>query len=384
MDFSFDEETLILLDSFSKFIKRELILKIEQNNLNHNRDIPIDILEDVRKRSAELGFYGIHMPKEVGGGGLSNIGTCALREEASKSGCILAPLALSGPEGTSPVFLFCNEDQKKKYVYPLINAEKTTCFAFTEPEAGSDPNGIKTTARKDGDFYILNGLKHYITNADRADYAVIMALTDPKLGLGGGLSAFIVEKETPGYRIGRIHDFMGSFVGVNQAEIILEDCKVPKENMIGKEGNAFISLMSFVAAGRLGIGASSVGIAHYLLEQCKEYANTRVQFGRPISRNQAIQWMLAEMATELYAARSMVYHCAWMVDQGKDAFKESSMVKLFATEMVGRVADKAVQIFGGMGLSKELPIEAIYRNVRALRIVEGTSEIQKIIIYRAL
>ncbi len=265
----------------------------------------------------------------------------------------------------------------------MATGEYIAAFALTEPEAGSDAANIRTTAVRDGDNYVLNGTKHFISNGPIADFVTVMAVTDKELRAKGGITAFIVEKGTPGFSVGQIHRKMGNR-GAHQSELLFDHCVIPTKNMIGELGMGFKVAMKTLDATRLTVLATAVGMAERLLELSAQYAKIRVQFGKPIAANQAIQWMLADMATEIYAARNMMYHAAWKADQGQKFSTESAMFKLFASEIVCRCADRALQIHGGMGYMKDLVIERIYRDARLLRIVDGTSEIQRIVIARSV
>jgi acyl-CoA dehydrogenase len=339
---------------------------------------------ELRRRSAEAGFYAAHMPEEAGGWGLSNLATTLLVEEAAKTGLQFASWVLGppNPEAPTPILMALPEHLREKYVGPLVRAETSMCFALTEPEAGSDAQSIRTTARLEGDEWILNGRKHFITNGADADLALVFAVTDPEKRAAGGITAFLVERGAPGFSTGKRQKVLGGVMA--PAELVFEDCRVPRDNVVGEVGYGFPAAMTFLNAGRAFIGALCVGIADHLLRISTEQAKQREAFGRPIGRYQAIQWMLADSATEVHAARLMTYHLAWLVDRGEQPIRESSMVKLWGTEMVGRVADRAVQVWGGMGLLTEGPVERIWRWVRTLRIVEGTSEIQRMIIARSL
>ncbi len=382
MDFTIPEEIEMLRQSLRKFIEKELIPMEEAARFDPDEGVPQDLLKKVRKRSHELGFWAIDLPEEHGGGGMNMLGSVILREESSKYFCSLTQGIFGGPEGPSKILLAGTPAQIEKYLIPVINAEQTCCFALTEPNAGSDAASIETSAVKDGDSWVINGLKHFITNGPYADYAIVFAVTDRQKRARGGITCFLVDKGTPGLSIGMLQKTMGG--GDNQCELVFEDCRVPKENVLGEEGMGFITAMTFLGGGRLNIAAGAVGMTEKLLKASVEYAKQRVQFGKPIGTKQAIQWMLADIATELFAARSMVYNTAWRIDQGEMAVKEMAMCKLYATELVNRAADVAVQVHGGMGYMKELPIERVYRGVRALRIVEGTSEIQRYIIARSI
>ncbi len=382
MDFTIPEEIEMLRSSLRKFIAKEVIPMEEEAGYDPDEGVPQDLLKKVRKRSYELGFWAIDLPEEHGGGGLNTLGTVILREEVSKYFCSLTQGIFGGPDGPSKILLAGTKEQIEKYLVPVVKAEKSCCFALTEPNAGSDAASIETTAVKDGDDWVINGMKHFITNGPYADYAIVFALTDREKRGHGGITCFLVDKGTPGLSIGRTQHTMGG--GDAQCELIFEDCRVPSENALGEIGMGFVTAMTFLGGGRLNIAAGAVGMTEKLLSASTEYAKQRVQFGKPIASKQAIQWMLADIATELFAARSMVYDTAWRLDQGEMAVKEMAMCKLYATELVNRAADVAMQIHGGMGYMKELPIERVYRGVRALRIVEGTSEIQRFIIARAL
>lgn len=382
MDFTIPEEIQMLRQSLRKFIEKEVVPMEEKARFDPDDGVPQDLLREVRRRSYELGFWAIDLPEQYGGGGLNMLGTVILREEVSKYFSSLTQAIFGGPEGPSKILLAGTPEQIAKYLVPVIKAEQTCCFALTEPNAGSDAASIETSAVQDGDYWVINGLKHFITNGPYADYAIVFAVTDRERRGRGGITCFLVEKGTPGFSIGMIQKTMGG--GDNQCELVFEDCRVPKENVLGEVGMGFVTAMTFLGGGRLNIAAGAVGMTEKLLNASVDYSKQRVQFGKPIATKQAVQWMLADIATELFAARSMVYNTAWRIDQGEMAVKEMAMCKLYATELVNRAADVAVQIHGGMGYMKELPIERVYRGVRALRIVEGTSEIQRFIIARSL
>ncbi|MCB9587433.1 MAG: acyl-CoA dehydrogenase family protein [Polyangiaceae bacterium] len=381
MDFTLSEETRAVRDAFTRWVKEELIPLETKEQLDPDQGIPTEIVKRVRKQAADLGFYSHHMPEEVGGGGFSNLQSSVLREACGRSGSFLASYAIAGPEGPSPMHLMFNAEQREHYLTPLIAGETSACFMLSEPGAGSDAQHISTRAEKRGDKWILNGTKHFITNGKHADWGVVFATNDPSKGAKGGISAFIVE---PGmYQVGRAHRAMAGFEG--QTEIVFEDAEVPAKNLVGQEGMAFLTAMTFLGIGRLQIAANCVGVADYLLSLGVDYAGQRQAFGQPIGARQGVQWMLADSATEIYAARNMVYHTSWLVDAGgQDPTRELSMCKLYATEMVNRVCDRVLQIHGGMGWMKDCPTERYFRSLRVLRIVEGTSEIQRMVIARTL
>ena len=388
MDFTIPDEYRELLDSFKGFLDRE-VSPVEERYRQRLQEDEWDremreAGQALRRRSAELGFYAAHMPEEVGGWALPSLGYTLLVEEGAKTGMRFASFVLGppNPEAPTPILMDLPEHVRDKVVPPLVRAETSMCFALTEPEAGSDAQSIQTSAAHDGDVWVLNGRKHYITNGAHADHALVFAVTDPEKRAGGGITAFLVERDTPGFVVGRHQRTIAG--DTNQAELVFEDCRVPSDHVVGEVGYGFQTAMRFLNAGRAYIGALCVGIADWLVRIGVEQANSRQAFGKPIGKNQAVQWMLADSALEIHSARLMTYHLAWLVDQGEQPIRESSMVKLNNTEMVNRVADRAVQIFGGMGVLAEGPVERIYRYVRMLRIVEGTSEIQRLVIARSL
>jgi acyl-CoA dehydrogenase len=388
MDFSIPDDYQQLLSSFRSFLDREVRPVEERFQPDLQDDRFTDEMKEeglrLRRKSAELGFYAAHMPEGVGGQGLSNLGYTLLIEEGGKSGLRFGSYVLGppNPESPNPILMDLPEHLHARFVEPLVRGETTMCFALTEPEAGSDAQAIRTTAVLDGEEWVLNGRKHFITNGAHADVSVVFAANDREKRANGGITAFLVERGTPGLVVGKHQKTLAG--DTNQSELVFEDCRVPRDHVIGQVGFGFGSAMKFLNGGRAYIGAMCVGIADYLIRICTEYAKDRQTFGKPIGKYQAVQWMLADSALEVHAARLMTYHLAWLVDRGEYPIKESSMVKLNNTEMVNRVADRAVQIYGGMGLLTEGPVERIYRYVRMLRIVEGTSEIQRVIIARSL
>ncbi|MFN2525801.1 MAG: acyl-CoA dehydrogenase family protein [Actinomycetota bacterium] len=384
MDFEFPREYLELKKNFLDFIEREV--RPLEADLDPEEDaVPIELVNRVRRRSAELGFYAADFPEDLGGSGLPQLGMVLLREAAWGGGSRLGLATTYGPEGPTGVLLSGTDEQKKEYLVPLISAEKSMCFALTEPDAGSDAQNIRTTAVKDGDEWVLNGTKHFITNGKYADFALVFAANDRERRAQGGITAFIVERDTPGFTVGRAQ--RGMVEGEGQFELIFEDCRVSEEQVLGGPGNVglgFYSAMQFLAMGRLSIAAMCNGLADVCLKAAIEYAKSRVAFDRPIGKNQYVQGHLVDSVVELKASRLMTYECAWLYDQGDPVIQESSIVKLYASEMVNRVADRAIQVHGGMGWMRELPLERIYRFVRIFRLVEGTSEIQKYIIAKTL
>lgn len=338
-----------------------------------------EIPADIMKKAKELGLFGLSVPEEYGGLGLSMVGKVAILEELGRTHNGFTTV-IGGHTGIGGVGIveMGTEEQKRKYLPDMATGDRIGAFALTEPEAGSHASNLKTTAVRKGDKYILNGRKHFITNATIADIFTVMAVTDPTKG-PKGITSFIVERDTPGLIIGKKEKKMG-LRGSHTAEIIFEDCEVPAENVLGEEGQGYVNALKILANGRAGMAARNLGSSQKLLEMSLEYAHTRVQFGKPIFEQQIIQHYLAEMALEIEALRSFTYRVAWMVDQKMNVIKEAAMVKLLGSETYNRVADKAVQIHGGLGYIKEYPIERFYRDARITRIYEGTSEIQKNII----
>ena len=388
MDFRIPGELEEVRSSFKAFLEREVAPVEEKFRQQIQEDEWTDEMRDaaqeLRRKSAEIGYYGAHLPEEVGGWGLSVLGMTLLIETAASSGYRMAigVLGPPNPEAPTPLLLKTPPELQKKYLVPLIKAEKTMCFALTEPDAGSDAQAIRTKAVRDGDHFVLNGRKHFITNGANADFAVVFAVTDPEKKAAGGITAFIVERDYPGYTVGKRQKTLAG--ETNQVELIFEDCRVPAGNIVGEEGFGFQAAMGFLNAGRAYIGAMCLGLADYCVRVATEYAKERKTFGKPIGKNQAIQWMLADSVVEIEAARWMTYHLAWLVDQGEQPIKESSIVKLYNTEMASRVSDRAIQVFGGMGVLTEGPVERVWRFVRMMRVVEGASEIQRLIIARTL
>ncbi len=385
MDFSIPAEYAELQRNMTGFIDREL-RPLEESELDPEEDdVPVELRDRVRRRSAELGFYAADFPEDLGGSGLPQLGMVLLREAAARSGCRLAGFTTYGPEGPTGLLLNATDEQKKKYLVPLIAAEASMCFALTEPEAGSDAQSIRTTAVKDGESWILNGTKHFITNGKHADFALVFAANDRAKKAQGGITAFIVEQGTPGFTVGRAQ--RGMVEGEGQFELVFDDCRVSEEQILGGPGNVgmgFYSAMQFLAMGRLSIGALCNGIADYALSLGIEHAKNRTAFDRPIGKNQYVQGHIVDSVVELKASKLMTYECAWKYNTGDPVIQESSIVKLYASEMVNRVADRMIQVHGGMGWMRELPLERIYRLVRIFTLVEGTSEIQKYIIAKTV
>jgi acyl-CoA dehydrogenase len=373
MDFQLDEDILFLKNNIKEFVKNEVepfAMQIEEEN-----NIPSELIE----KTKEMGLFSLSIPEEYGGLGIGMVGKCALYEEIGKThnGYTTLIGAHTGI-GSVGIVEMGNEAQKRKYLPDMARGSRLGAFALTEPQAGSHATNLKTTAVKKGNKYILNGTKHYITNATVADVFTVMALTDPEKG-AKGITSFIVEKGFPGFEVGKEERKMG-LRGSHSAELIFTDCEVPEENVLGEVGQGYVNALKILANGRAGLAARNLGSSQKLLDLCMEYVQEREQFHVPIIEHQAVAHMLAEMALEIEALRSFTYRVAWMVDQKKKVIKEAAMLKLFGSEVYNRVADKAVQIHGGLGYIMDYPIERFYRDARITRIYEGTSEIQKNII----
>jgi acyl-CoA dehydrogenase len=390
MDFTIPEELTALRKSFGTFLDRE-VRPIEDGlfedltGLDPDRERLYEGALAVRRRSAQEGFYACYLPEAVGGWGVSTLGTALLVEEAARSGIRLAPLALGvpNPSGPSPMLLQLPEHLWPTYLLPLVRAEKTMCFALTEPEAGSDAQAIRTTARRDGDGWVIDGMKHYITNGDKADFAVVFAVTDKEKRADGGITAFVVPRDQ--YRVGKVQVTMAD---AHPAELWFDGARVPGDHVVGEVGRGFQAAMSFLNGGRAGFAAQSLGLAEFCLEQAIAHARSRTAFGKPLAANQGVSFPLAECKAEIEAMRWMTYHLAWAVDRkdqsAQDTMLDSSIAKFYCTERAYAVADRCLQVFGGMGLLREGPVERVLRHLRVLRVVEGASEVQKLVIARSL
>lgn len=378
MDFEFSENIRLMRDTVRRFVKNDLEPISQQ--VEEEEKIPEKVVQKMR----ELGFFGLSIPEDYGGMGLNTLGECVLNEEFGRvNSCFRSRFGTNNGIGSQGIMIDGTLEQKENYLPRIASGEWTAAFALTEPNAGSDAANIQTKAVKKGDVYLLNGLKHFITNGDIADVVTVMAVTDKEKG-PRGVTAFIVEKTFPGYSVGKVDHKMGVH-GNNTSELVFEDCQVPAANIIGGlEGKGFVTAMKVLEKGRITIAAVCVGTAQYVLDMSIAHSKQRIQFGKPISANQAIQWMLADMAISIYAGRQMVYHTAWSRDQKQRVTQQAAICKVYCTEMVNRAADSAMQIHGGMGYMKESPIERVYRDVRLTRIFEGTSEIQRMVIAREL
>jgi len=361
---------------------RDLVKQIAQEKvtpvaaeLDEKGEFPWELM----KLFAESDLFALFVPEEYGGLGKGVLDLCIVMEELSKACAGVSVSYAASALGTYPIILFGSEEQKKKYLPQIASGKKLTAFALTESEAGSDAGSIRTTAIRDGDDYIINGNKQWITNGGEAEIYTIIAMTDKKKG-SRGASAFIVEKDTPGFSFGKKEDKMGIRCSATR-ELIFNDCRISKENLIGKEGMGFLAAMKTLDKSRPGVAAQAVGIAQGALDDAIKYARERIQFGKPISSFQGIQFMLADMATQIEAARALLYAGARYIDSGaKDIAKISSMTKLFASDVAMKVTTDAVQIFGGYGYMKDYPVEKRMRDAKITQIYEGTNQIQREVI----
>lgn len=373
MDFKLTEEQELIRANIREFTQKYLDPIAAQ--IDEESRYPAEVIAKL----AELGMMGMPYPQEYGGGGTDFLTYTIVVEELSRS-CAATGFTVSCHTAlaTGPIFNYGNEEQKQKYLVPLCRGEKIGAFALTEPGAGTDVGAGSTTAVPDGDGYVLNGSKTFISNGPIADTFVIFAKTDAAKGLKG-MSGFIVSKENPGLKVGE--HFMKMGIRASQtSEIILKDCRVPRADLLGKEGDGFKIAMATLNDGRIGVAAQAVGITQAALDESISYSTQRIQFNKPISANQAIQWMIAEMATELQASRFMTYYAAYLKDQGAPYTKEASMAKLFTADVATRQASKAVQIHGGYGYIKGQKVERLMRDAKITEIYEGTSEAQRMVI----
>jgi alkylation response protein AidB-like acyl-CoA dehydrogenase len=378
VDFHFTDEQNQLRRSIREFAEGEILPHaMEWDEVSH---FPIEIMPKL----AEMGLLGIIFPEEYGGAGLGYIEYVIAIEELSRvDGSVGIIVAAHNSLCSNHIFKFGSEAQKQKYLSPLAQGKKIGAWSLTEPEAGSDAGGTRTTAKRDGNHWIINGAKTFTTNGHYADVCVAMAVTD-KSKASHGISAFIIEKGTPGFKPGKKENKLGLRAS-DTSEVIFSDCRVPQENLLGDEGEGFTGSLKILDGGRISIAALALGMAQGALDAAIKYAKQRKQFGQPISEFQAIQFKLADMATEVEAARLLVYQAAWLADKNNVRFtRESSMAKLFASEVAVRVANECVQIHGGYGFIKDYPAEKFYRDVKLCTIGEGTSEIQKLVIARQL
>ncbi|MBE0460241.1 MAG: acyl-CoA dehydrogenase family protein [Candidatus Aminicenantes bacterium] len=372
MDFSLTEEQKALQEMAREFAEKEM--KPKAAKYDKGEEFP----EDVMKKAFEVGFITSGVPLKYGGGGLNHLDMVIITEELAYGCAGMYTSIMANSLALTPIILFGTEEQKKKFLTPFSEKLAFSSFCLTEREAGSDAGSVKTKAKKIGNEYIINGSKCFITNGGVASLYVVFALTAPEKG-ARGMSTFIIPRETPGITIGKEEDKMGHRAS-NTVELFFEDVKVPAENLLAKEGMGFIIAMKTLDHTRAPIGAAGVGVARAALEYAIEYSKTRVQFGKPIALFQNTSFKIAQMATEINAARHLVWHAAWLMDQGKRCSKESAMAKMYGSDLAMKVTTEALQILGGYGYMKDYPMEKLMRDAKLLQIYEGTNEIQRLII----
>jgi butyryl-CoA dehydrogenase len=375
MNFELTKQQKLAQKIAREFAQQELEPRAQE--LDEAMEFPRDAIQ----KMAQLGFMGISIPKEYGGAGLDTISYALIIEELAKACASTAIIvAVHNSVCAYPIHLLGTEKQKQNYLVPLSQGKKLGAFALTEPNAGSDPASMETTAELKGKDYILNGTKIFITSGSSADIVIVMASTD-RAKRSRGITSFIVAKGTKGFYVGTKENKLG-IRGSDTCELIFENCAVPVENVLGSPGDGLVSALTTLDTGRIGVGAQALGVAQGAMEESIKYSMERKQFGKPIGDFQAIQWMIADMATEIAAARFLVQRAAWLKDQGKPFTLESSMAKLYASEVAMRTATKAIQIHGGYGCMKDYKVERYFRDAKVIEIYEGTSEIQRLIIAR--
>ncbi len=374
MDFALDETQRMVLEQARRFAREEVAPGAAARDRDHA--FPSDLVP----KMAELGFLGVFVPERYGGAGLDTVSYTIVIEEIAKACATTSVVAsVNNSLVCAPLMAFASEEQKQKYLVPLAKGEKLGAYALSEPEAGSDAKNQRTLARRDGDHYVLDGIKNWITNGPEADVAIVYASTDREKA-HKGISAFLVERGTPGFTYGKLEDKLG-ICGSATCSLLFEKCRVPAANRLGAEGEGFKIAMATLDGGRIGIAAQALGIGQAALEAALEYAKGRTAFGKPILDNQAIQWKLADMHTRLDAARLLVRRAAWAKDQGSPGVgRVASQAKLFASEAAMDASLEAVQILGGVGYCKDYPVERFMRDAKITEIYEGTSEIQRLVI----
>ncbi|WNV83790.1 acyl-CoA dehydrogenase family protein [Umezawaea sp. Da 62-37] len=377
MDFALDEEQKEIRDWVRTFVRKEII-PLEPEVLRRERanqpGLTFEELDALQQKAKKAGFWGVQTPTEYGGMGMGAVMTALIEAELGRS---FVPFRFGG--NADNILYHGNAEQKERYLLPTISGERKSCFAITEPGAGSDAKAIRTSARKDGAEWVINGEKTFITGGNEADFVMVFAVTDKEKGANGGVTCFLVDREM-GWKSEPIPT-MGQW---GPAALVFEDVRVPEENILGEVGQGFAMAMQWIGAGRYLLPARAIGSVERLVEMAIEQANSRVTFGQPIAEYQAIQWMIADSAVETEALRWLVLHAAWLVDQGADSRQAQSMAKLYGGVKANEIVDRVLQIHGGMGYTRELPIERWYRELRLLRIYEGTDEIQRRTIARNL
>jgi acyl-CoA dehydrogenase len=380
MDFGLDDEQRAIVETVRAFVTKELYPY--EDEVDRLGDVPPDLAEEIRTKAIKAGLYAANMPEELGGGGLDGVAITLVERELGRASYALQWLVAR----PSNILQACEGEQVERYLLPTIRGERIDCLAMTEPGAGSDVRSMTTRAVRDGDDYVIDGTKHFISNADKADFVVLFAVTGSTESARGprkSITSFLVDLDTPGLTVTPGPSSV-SHRGYHHSELSFEGCRVPAANRLGLEGRGFDLMGEWLGASRLTVAATSVGRARRVLEMATGWAAERVQFGQPIGRFQGVGFALADMATELEAAELLTLRAAWKLDQGCMTDQDAAMAKLYASEALGRITDHALQIYGGTGLMNELPIERFWRDARVERIWDGTSEIQRHIISRAM
>lgn len=395
MDFSEPEEARQIKKALDGFIEREVDPLEDEHpefldedyerhivdERNRQVDEYLDVKREIRQKSAEAGFWGMDMPEEVGGGGLSHTTSTVVMEHLMNRAPGFHGAITGGAAAPTPILMECTEQQREEYLEPLMAGEITTCFALSEPSHGSDPHFMETTAERDGDEWVIDGEKCWISNGPYADFAMVFARTSGEPGDVDGITCFLVDSED--YDVGKIHRTMGLTPG-DQCELLFDDVRVDEDAVLGEVGGGFMSAMEWVGGGRLAIAAICVGKSQYLLDLASEYAGERETFGKPIGHRQGVSFPIADLASEVEMVRQLYRYAAWRMDEGEPARLQESMAKLRGAELYNQAADVAMQVHGGAGFMKSLPIERCYREARVMRIFEGTDEIQRRSIAREL
>ncbi|HEY6297560.1 MAG TPA: acyl-CoA dehydrogenase family protein [Streptosporangiaceae bacterium] len=383
MDFTLTEEQRLIVDTVRAFVEKELYP--HEDEVERLDEVPEELASQIRAKAIAAGLYAANMPAELGGGGLDAVSLVLVERELGRAGYALQMLV----ERPSNILQGCNSDQRQRYLIPAIRGERHDCVAMTEPGSGSDIRSMSTTATRDGDDYVVNGTKHFISHADVADFIILFAATGVETGTARNgqvkkkITALLVDKDSPGLTVTRGSGCVSNR-GYHQCELSFTDCRVPAANLLGEEGHGFDLMGQWLGATRLTVASTSIGRAHRVLDAVTEWAATRQQFGQPVGRFQGVGFQLADCATQLEAAELLTLRAAAKCDDGTMTDADAAMAKLYASEMLGRMTDTAVQIFGGMGLMSQFPAERWWRDARVERIWDGTSEIQRHIISRSL
>jgi len=378
IDFTLPDESRLLAETVRRFIETN-VWPLE-DEVERTGAVPAEALAQVKAQAKSLGLFAMNMPAEVGGGGLSCVDHCLVEEEFGATTDALIRRVFGQ---VYPMLMACKGDQIERYLLPTVSGDKICAMAITEPGAGSDAASISTSAALEGDSWVLNGTKHFISDGDIADYVIVMAVTDKEKRARGGITLFLVDRDAPGFSVARTQPMMGHR-GYGHAELVFDNCRIPAHRVLGEVGDGFKLIQRSLLNVRLAhIGARALGMARRALEMMRKHAAERRQFGQRIGDFQMVQKLIADSAIEIYAVKMMVLNAAWEIDQGFEPRDKVSMIKVAASEMQGRVVDRAIQVFGGMGFSKGLPLERMYRDARVTRIYDGTSEIHRMLVARS-